>query len=340
MKTGKLLAISLAIGIIVTFLIGFAVGLDDIINVLQNAKPEYFILSLMFHLLVLTCITTRWKVIIDSTGLKIKFKKLFLITLAGTALSNITPSSRMGGEPVRAYLLNKEAKTTTKTSLATIITDRIFDGIAFIIMSLFIILLILKELNLPIWIISLLIISFIISIITIILMIFISTNKKTTQKLSKWFLRNFKWLIKRFKSLEDFDKKFLKESDLYSDLARKTMKKQKIWLSGIIMTLLVWLFDALRTYFIFMALGIEVPLTLILTVIVIAALIGAIPLFPGGLGLMESAMIIIYSSSGITLAIAGMSTVLDRLISFWITTFTGLTAAYYLGIKHYKGGKK
>jgi hypothetical protein len=99
-------------------------------------------------------------------------------------------------------------------------------------------------------------------------------------------------------------------------------------------------FDVFRTYFVFLSLGVTVPFTVILAAITISALMGSIPIFPGGIGLMETTMIIIYSSSGINLAIAGTSTIIDRLISFWTFTFIGLACAYYLGIKHYKGDKK
>ena len=94
---------------------------------------------------------------------------------------------------------------------------------------------------------------------------------------------------------------------------------------------MVWVMDILRMYFVFLALNANVSFAVILTVIVVTALIGFLPLLPGGLALIESTMIIIYAASGIGLVIAGLQTILDRLISYWMVTFAGLSSAYRLG---------
>ncbi|NYZ79913.1 flippase-like domain-containing protein [Candidatus Micrarchaeota archaeon] len=335
----KTLAISVALGLIVMFAVSFLVGLDDIVRVGVHADLTLLALAFLFHTLAMITITVRWATIVQKAKIKIRFWRLFLISLSGMAVSNITPSARMGGEPIRAYLLNKETHASTRQSLATIITDRLFDGVAFTVMAFFIVLLASTELTLPAWITVALIISFVISVALIFGMFFVSFNSKAAVRLARWGSKKFGRVLKHFRSFKNIDKRVEKESRMYSDNAKRLMKDQNLWLFGIVLTILIWAFDTLRTYFIFAALGLHVPVLVILAVIIIAALMGAIPVTPGGIGLMESVMIIIYSSSGITLAVAGMSTILDRLISFWIFTFIGLGAAYYLKVK-INGGKK
>ncbi len=70
--------------------------------------------------------------------------------------------------------------------------------------------------------------------------------------------------------------------------------------------------------------------------LVISALAGAIPLIPGGLGITESAMILIYTSSNIALVAAGTVTIVDRIVSYWAVTFIGLLISSYLGIEKYE----
>ncbi|MEM0372815.1 MAG: flippase-like domain-containing protein [archaeon] len=339
MNVLKALATALALSTIVLFVVGFAVGLDDAVNVGKQADITLLGVAFGFHMLAMIAITVRWSAIVRKAKIRISLWRLFLISLSGMAVSNITPSARMGGEPLRAYLLNKETRASTRQSLATIITDRLFDGVAFTVMAFFIVLLASAELTLPQWITAALIIAFVISITLIFAMFFVSFNSKAAIRLSRWGIRKFGFLLNKFKSFKNIEQRIASESRIYSENAKKLMKDQQLWMLGVVLTILIWAFDTLRTYFIFAALGVHVPFLVILAVIIIAALMGAIPATPGGIGLMESAMIIIYSSSGITLAVAGMSTILDRLISFWIFTFIGLAAAYYLNAK-FNGGKK
>ena len=49
-----------------------------------------------------------------------------------------------------------------------------------------------------------------------------------------------------------------------------------------------------------------------------------VPLLPGGLGAIDGIMILFYSHAGITASLSAAATVVERLISFWMTTFVGL----------------
>ena len=116
----------------------------------------------------------------------------------------------------------------------------------------------------------------------------------------------------------------------------KFLKTKKLWINCSIYTILVWVFDIIRMYLIFLGLGLEVSPAMLLIVLVLSGLAGGIPLFPGGIAVTESTMILVYSAFSIPLAIAGIATILDRLVYFWLYTFIGLIASYKLGIKKYK----
>ena len=49
-----------------------------------------------------------------------------------------------------------------------------------------------------------------------------------------------------------------------------------------------------------------------------------VPLLPGGLGAIDGIMILFYSNAGITTSISAAATVVERLISFWMTTILGV----------------
>jgi uncharacterized protein (TIRG00374 family) len=59
-------------------------------------------------------------------------------------------------------------------------------------------------------------------------------------------------------------------------------------------------------------------------VFIFASLVGMVPLLPGGLGAIDGIMIVLYHSAGITASVSAAATVVERLISFWMTTFIGI----------------
>lgn len=89
------------------------------------------------------------------------------------------------------------------------------------------------------------------------------------------------------------------------------------------LTVVVWAGEAGRLLLVTWALGLSVPLPLILFVALATALLSAIPITPGGLGLVE-----LGSVGGLQLVMAHNDavavTVLDRAISYWSVIVVGL----------------
>ncbi|MBW6440954.1 flippase-like domain-containing protein [Patescibacteria group bacterium] len=81
--------------------------------------------------------TLRWKIIIEAQNShKISFWKVLRAKLAGFAVSYITPSVLVGGEPVRAYMIKEETDYSWEKSFASVIIDQ---AIYFFVMFLFMI---------------------------------------------------------------------------------------------------------------------------------------------------------------------------------------------------------
>ncbi|MDP1551712.1 MAG: flippase-like domain-containing protein, partial [Methanobacteriaceae archaeon] len=84
-------------------------------------------------------------------------------------------------------------------------------------------------------------------------------------------------------------------------------------------------------YFVFASFGTDMSLILIAEVFIVASLIGMIPLLPGGLGAVDGVMILLYSAAGIPPSISAAATVVERLISFWMTSVIGISCLPYFG---------
>lgn len=67
----------------------------------------------------------RWKVVIEAQdNCKISFFKVLMAKMAGFAMSYVTPSVFVGGEPVRVYMLKESVGCTWEKALASAIIDQ------------------------------------------------------------------------------------------------------------------------------------------------------------------------------------------------------------------------
>jgi hypothetical protein len=89
--------------------------------------------------------------------------------------------------------------------------------------------------------------------------------------------------------------------------------------------------EIIRLYIIFLAFNYPVSLGLIAAIFVIAALIGLVPLLPGGLGAVDGMMILLFSIAGVPPSISAAATIIERLISFWLPSFLGILVLPYFG---------
>ncbi len=85
----------------------------------------------------------------------------------------------------------------------------------------------------------------------------------------------------------------------------------------VLMTLLIWLSEALRLFFVFKAFGLEIGFPAAVFISQAALIIMAVPLSPAGLGLVEILMLKILITSGVITDLAGAVTLVDRIISYW-----------------------
>lgn len=115
-----LLGISLTLGLV---LFGLVIAkTQGMAELFQNINYLYLVPFAVFSFSIYLVHCWRWKVIVDAHDLKFGYWKLVLFNLAGYAVSYVTPSASIGGEPVRAWLMQNR-KTKFSTALSSVILD-------------------------------------------------------------------------------------------------------------------------------------------------------------------------------------------------------------------------
>jgi hypothetical protein len=134
------LSISFFVGLVAFFYFLFKLGPGAIRQILANSNLFYIALFILFSFFYFLFSTLKSKIILNSYNKDVPFFMLMKQVIAGYAVSYITPSARVGGEPVRVYMLKKENNINMRTGSAVVLIDKFVEltGIVlFAIISLF-----------------------------------------------------------------------------------------------------------------------------------------------------------------------------------------------------------
>ncbi len=115
------------IGVIIVIFLFWYIKVEEILKAFSYFSFDKLILFIIVSITMMLLHTLKWSIILRSQGCKVPFPKLFVYKLAGFGVSYVTPAAHMGGEPVRAYLLNKNHNIEFKKSLSSVVIDKSLD---------------------------------------------------------------------------------------------------------------------------------------------------------------------------------------------------------------------
>lgn len=324
-KTLILLIFSLLILIVMLWF----VGIDEVITALRIADMKFVAIAVIIQFFIFYLYTLRWKIINNVAKIDVSIKNLLPMVLVGLGVNNITPAGRGGGEPVRAYILSREEGYPMEETFATVVADRALDTFPFIVLAIITIIGVTLYFDLDLWLIILMIVSVIAIIAVLAILIYMCVNDKFGDRVTNWIIG----LVRRFykKNSQTLEHKIEEVIKGFQDTMHTVISKKEVLRYALPLAFIIWIFEILRVFFVFMAFGAEVSPIIIGEVFILASLIGMIPLLPGGVGAVDGVMILFYSAAGITASISAAATVVERLISFWMVTIIGMLCIPYYG---------
>ncbi len=327
MKYKPFILLIIGIGILIGMIL--FIGPGNIEEAIKLANPWFVILAVIIQFIVYGLWTWRWSINIKSVGLSVKKIHVFPMLMVGLAINNLTPSARGGGEPIRGYILSKYSNSTFEKSFATVIADRGLDTFPFIVLAVITIVAAIFYLNLPDYAIYSLIIAVSALVVVFFIALYMSFNLEFGRKVSLWLVK----IIKRFskKDQSKLEENALKAIHGFQKSMRTMVKDRKVLFQGLPISFAIWILEIIRVYIIFSAFNVDVSLLVIAEVFIISTLIGLVPLLPGGLGAVDGIMIVLFSAAGVPPSISAAATIVERLISFWMTSIIGIALLPYFG---------
>lgn len=309
----------MVIGVAAILFMVYLAGAADVINVLGQTDPLFVLAAISVEFFAIFLWAIRWKILLNPFA-SIPLQSSFNGILIGLFFNNITPVARAGGEPFRAYYLNKKETIDVEDAFATVAIDRILDSIpfqVFIILSLAYFIFFLK---ISANIVFILILFFILNLVLLSLVFYFSLNIKAAKKL---MVSIFKFAAKFSTSVRKYEDRVEKAVEHYHRSIMTFSSQGGNLAVSLAFSFVLWFFVILRAYLVIIALGYHVSFMTVLIVQTIGTLVGIVPLLPGGLGYVDGIMAFLYLSFDFPPAAAVSASLLDRFISFWIVSAVG-----------------
>ncbi|MBI2581254.1 flippase-like domain-containing protein [Candidatus Woesearchaeota archaeon] len=120
-----------------SFVIGFALfalviklaGLENVLGAVKGFYLLYFVPFIVVSGALFWAATYRWKIVLSGEGVNVPFWTLLKYKLVVFSINYFTPAARLGGEPLKVLLLQKQRVKSSK-SFASIVVDN-FLGMGF-----------------------------------------------------------------------------------------------------------------------------------------------------------------------------------------------------------------
>ncbi|MCX9084904.1 MAG: flippase-like domain-containing protein [Candidatus Methanoperedens sp.] len=331
-KNRNILAVIL-IGALIFAIFTNEIGLQKFIDLIGNTNKSFLFLALLFNLLNIITFTLSWRLL---TPGKISLYKLFKFYMAGTFINNITPSFGTAGEPVKAMFLGKETGKNKAECFAGIVSVRMLNMFPFLTIGMLGAWLMFSnpKIELGLWTMAGLIFSVGLAFSMFGLIIYFYMRK---DKLSSFihstirYLAPFIGLIKKgFEHSSYVAAVDISINSFHGGL--RNIHQDRFGLAkAALFSYLGWVFDILSIYMIFLSIGENnIHISTLIISYTISMISGWLPLFlPGGLGIVDGTMALLFYYGGTPWEIAVLATLLYRLVSYWFNTILG---AFYFWV--------
>jgi uncharacterized protein (TIRG00374 family) len=122
------IALSILLGVAAIIVLYRLIDIKEVIKTFQNTTLTLILMYVIVQMFMLAIITWRWKVVLESQNIKkIKFLRLMKYVTVGIGVSFLTPSGKIGGEPVRAGFISSKENIPLNKAFSSVIIDRAID---------------------------------------------------------------------------------------------------------------------------------------------------------------------------------------------------------------------
>ncbi|WP_027340094.1 lysylphosphatidylglycerol synthase transmembrane domain-containing protein [Halonatronum saccharophilum] len=317
-------AFLLVLGIIVLTLMVIYFGADEVLGTLKGINPLIILALALFQFGTIILTAYQWHYLLSKEKrVEISFFKFLRINLAATFVESVTPSSKLGGEAAKIYLLKEDTGVSYNRLTTLTLVHKYISLLPFLLISGVVLFISLFQFTLP----AIVYLGFIIILISFTLLIGLS--------MVIWSKEEYSNLLKGYNGNKIIEFLLAKIDNGYCFLFNAIKETRGIINKGeqlylLFISLLVWGLYPVKIYLAAWILGFEITLILAAIATYAAYLVSMLPLLPGGLGSFEGTMGAIFSLNGLLFTQGLAIALLTRLITFWLPLLISAGATIYL----------
>ncbi|MFO7966446.1 MAG: flippase-like domain-containing protein [Archaeoglobaceae archaeon] len=313
------------VGLALFVAIFYFIGFDKLLHQLLKVYLPYFLLTIAVLVLFVHMWALRWWLFVRKADPSIPYFDILKTHLIGLAVNNLTPVAKLGGEPVKAYILNKKHKISIGQGLATVLSDLTLEYITSIGMVIVAMFLYITFTNPPFWVILIVLFFLLVAFLVLAGLMELQSERDLVPK----FIR---WLSNRSKRIESYTERILEGYKEFQHAFRRGLKDRKTFAAGLTLSILLKVAEITGYFFLFLSLGYQVSLVTLVIIMGVNSMLLSIPSTPGSLGILEGGLISTFILLGVPSAEASAAVFLQRLILFWGVTTSGSLLGVHYGV--------
>lgn len=326
-KTAALILIGLVIYFIYLYLVGF----ESLRAVLSGVDYRLIALAIVVSLCGNLFHAAGWWVLLRHVRYEISLGWTYLVYLSSIFFTNLIPSAAMSGEVGKIYFIQKSVPgTRVDRTFAAGLMSRLLEVVPVALGAIVGVAYLAMFYSLPAWALGFcVLVAGVISLIATAVLA-VSMNPRLLKAMAASAIRVASRVFRRMDVavLTGRTEALVAQFDASM---REIAGGKLLILKSLALIMIAWVFDVSVAYVVFMALGHEVSVGVIITIYSMMVLLQLIPTFlPGGLGIVDAVMTVLYLSAGLPGSVAAGATVMIRLVTLWFLTAVGGLATLFL----------
>ncbi len=285
--------VRLALGIVISAIfLWIALQGQDLSNVwdtLAHANYLWIVPGILTYFLAVVARTWRWHYLLRSIK-PVPLRTLFPIVTIGYMGNNIYPAR--AGEVLRSYVLKKRTGVPMSASLATVVIERLFDGV---VMLLFVFVSLPRLESLPDWLRQVVVLGSIVFFTALVVFFLLAARPERARAI-------YRWLIGRLLPLE-FQGRVHGVADRFLE-GLSALRRERDVLMIFVTSLVIWLLETVKYWFVMHAFPFEVSFYALMLMNGVVNLATTIPASPGYVGTFDAPGIAILQAFGVNKSIA------------------------------------
>ena len=306
--------IGIAISVVCLWLVFREVDFGIIREALLKANYKYLLPAIVLYMSGYFIRALRWQVMLAPLK-PISFIKSFRVVMIAWAANNLLPARL--GEIIRAYIIGKSESISRSAAFATIVVERVFDGL--VLIGTLGILLLLHPF--PSWVRSLGAIGTLMFLGAMAMLVSLHIWREKSVRIIR---RLTTWLPQRGQqAMLDIIGKFLNGLQFFN--------RGSSALLCIFYSIVIWSIEACVVYIFFSIVGIDLPFYAAPFTLVIVNLAIIVPSSPGFVGVVQIAVVLALAVFGIPRETALSFAVLIHGVMYIVVTSVGFLSLHQLG---------